>query len=349
MYQTILAIETSFDDTSVAILKDGHTVLAHVSASSLAKHEKYGGVVPEIAAREQLQAMVPVLQKAISIFPSTGIPQQVLQQNVDAFAVTIGPGLVGSLALGVEAAKSLALVCQIPLIPVHHVQAHLFSPLITYPPDDTLFPAIGLVASGGHTELYYLASLKNITWLGGTIDDAAGEALDKIARVIGLGHGGGKALEQTAALATSPISVPPFPRPLLQRPYEFSFSGLKTAVRRYWQSIETPSQKDRNDVAYQAQQAIIDVLIKKTIHAAKDHQAKSIWLGGGVAANTLLRTTLEKAGQENNFRVLLPDIPYTTDNAAMIACMAYYRGESTTIVDCIANPSLPPDAGLISH
>src|SRR3989344_8686695 len=302
----ILAIETSCDETAAAVVEDGVKILSSVIASSTAMHEKYGGIVPEVAAREQLTCIIPTIKEAMT--------------DYDAIAVTIGPGLIGSLLVGVETAKTLCMVTGKPLIPVNHVLAHMYANFVDN--KKIIFPAISLVVSGGHTELYLMKSVKDITWLGGTLDDAAGEAFDKTARLLGFGSRGGLAIQKNAKKS----DVIHLPRPMMRDDsLNFSFSGLKTAVMREWKKHNTsdvkasPTSEVKSAFAYEIQEAITDVLVEKTNRAARKYNVKSILLSGGVAANTRLREKLPQA--------IVPPVSLCTDNAVYIASYAYFRGK----------------------
>ena len=312
----ILAIETSCDETAAAVVEDGTKILSNVVASSHLMHEKYGGIVPEVAAREQLKCIIPTIEEALSR-PGLKGPQG--RASIDAIAVTIGPGLIGSLLVGVEIAKTMAMVTGKPLIPVNHVLAHMYA----NPINTIEFPAISLVVSGGHTELYLMKNKKDLQWLGGTLDDAAGECFDKTARLIGFGHGSGLAIQVHAKKSTG-IKLP---RPLNNSTLNFSFSGLKTAVMREWAKNPDPA-----GIAYEVQEAITDVLAKKTKFAAETYHAKTILLSGGVAANLRLREKLPTA--------IAPPINLCTDNAVYIASYAYFRGTPVDWHDTIAVPDL---------
>lgn len=311
----ILAIESSCDETAAAVVEDlpagrqvGLKILSSGVASSHEMHEKYGGIVPEVAARKQLESIIPVITEATK------------DVSYDALAVTIGPGLIGSLLVGVETAKTIAFVTGKPIIPVNHVLAHMYANFIDNKKID--FPAISLVVSGGHTELYLMKNEKDLTWLGGTLDDAAGECFDKTARLLGFGNGGGLAIQNAAleykrihSLTHSPVTLP---RPMLDKKNElnFSFSGLKTAVLRAWQN----NPKLIHELAYEVQEAITDVLVKKTLLAADKFDAKSILLSGGVASNLRLREKLPQA--------IVPPVNLCTDNAVYIAAYAFFRGKA---------------------
>lgn len=311
----ILAIETSFDETACAIVEDGTKVLSNVLATSKNVHEKYGGVVPEIAARQQLQSMIPVLNEALS---DTSL------KEIDALAVTIGPGLIGSLLVGVETGKTIAMVTGKPIIPVNHVIAHMYANFVDKKTIE--LPAISLVVSGAHTELYLMKNIKDLTWLGGTVDDAAGECFDKTARLLGFGYGGGVAIEKAAAKGDIRL-----PRPMLDESYNFSFSGLKTAVLREWKKANNPDLAPA--FAYEIQESITDVLVEKTTRAVKQYNVKSILLSGGVAANRRLR-------EKFNAPINVPPPALCTDNAVYIASYAFFRGTPQDWKTIDATPDL---------
>ncbi len=316
----ILAIETSCDETAAAVVEDGVKILSNVIASSAAMHEKYGGIVPEVAARKQLESIIPVINEALS---QAGLTYRA----IDALAVTVGPGLIGSLLVGVETAKTVALATDKPIIPVNHVLAHMYANFI----DDkkVVFPAISLVVSGGHTELYLMRSIKDVKWLGGTLDDAAGEAFDKTARLLGFGSRGGIAIQEHAKKS----DLIRLPRPLMHDgTLNFSFSGLKTAILREWNKQKDHSEKIVSAFAHEVQEAITDVLAAKTRLAAEQHHAKSILLSGGVAANLRLREKLPQA--------IVPMVQLCTDNAVYIASYAYFRGKPTDWHNITAVPDL---------
>lgn len=332
----ILGIETSCDETAAAVVENGTKVRSNVVASSHTMHEKYGGIVPEVAAREQLRCIIPVIKEAA---PS--------MDDVDAIAVTVGPGLIGSLLVGVETAKTIAFVTNKPIIPVNHVIAHVYanfviqSSKLKFQNGTIEFPAIALVASGGHTELYVMKSATDLTWLGGTIDDAAGECFDKCARLLGFGHGGGPAIQAAAEKFQSSrlkfhVSLP---RPMLDESYNFSFSGLKTAVMREWNKANDPSLAPA--FAYEIEEAITDVLVKKTLRAATRYSAQSVLLSGGVAANSRLREKL--AAYHSQVTIVAPQVQLCTDNAVAIASAAYFLGSPTSWRHIIALPDLPAE------
>lgn len=328
----ILGIESTCDETAAALVRDGREVLCDVIASQVAEHAQYRGVVPEIASRAHIQNILPVLREASE---SAGVALS----QVDAVAVAHRPGLIGSLLIGLTAAKTLAWVLDKPLIAVDHVHAHLYSVMLhgrggkeKVMPQ---FPAVGLVCSGGHTALYRLGSFGEVELIGSTIDDAIGEAYDKVAAILGLGYPGGPVIDRLAAEGDE--KAVRFPRSYLGRQsLDFSFSGLKTAVlyhvygvpgkgqavpRRDPGLMESPglSDEELRDVAASFQAACIDVVLEKLKRAARRVGAKSVLVGGGVSANRGLRAALTRLGLE----VFLPDRAYCTDNAAMTAGLGY--------------------------
>jgi N6-L-threonylcarbamoyladenine synthase len=339
----ILAIESSCDETAAAIVEDGVLILSNVVASSHLMHEKYGGIVPEVAARQQLEYILPTIKEAL-------IQASLTLADIDAVAVAAGPGLVGSLLVGVETAKAIALTLNKPMIPVNHVLAHMYANYVrTEHALPVTFPAISLVVSGGHTELYLVTSQKELTWLGGTIDDAAGEAFDKTARLLGFGNGGGVAIQKAATQHTPSDAtlVGRLPRPLLdQHNYlNFSFSGLKTAILREAQILQKNNTWDPHHIhalAYEVQETITDVLVKKTLRALEKYTAKAIMLSGGVAANIRLREKFIEhiKKQHLNISFHVPPIALCTDNAVYIASYAFFRGTATAWSDITAIPDL---------
>lgn len=355
----ILAIETSCDETAAAVVENGTKILSNVVASSTTMHQKYGGIVPEVASREQLRVIIPVIKEALE-------KAKLELQSIDSLAVTVGPGLIGSLLIGVETAKTIAFVTKKPLIPVNHVIAHMYANFLDSDQGNSprtplavrgniQFPAISLVVSGGHTELYLMKSVKNLTWLGGTLDDAAGEAFDKTARLLGFGNGGGKAIEETAQKNTTnttnqtntPIKLP---RPLLHDDsLNFSFSGLKTAVLREWKKYPTHDEILINAFAYEIQEAITDVLVAKTLKAAQLHQAKSILISGGVAANLRLREKFSSSINQltdQPINLYIPPISLCTDNAVYIASYAFFKGKPVDWHEVTALPDLSVEKNI---
>lgn len=338
---TILAIETSCDETSVGIVQKKSNkleLLSNVVSSSLPLHAKTGGIIPEIAAREQIKLIIPTIKEALE--------QGSLGMNdIDAIAVTYGPGLLGSLLVGVETVKTLSYVFNKPLIPVNHLLGHIYANWIAFDTSDTFdtpeFPCIGLIVSGGHTDLVLMKNHGSIQWLGGTRDDAAGEAFDKIGRLLGLPYPGGPAIEK-AALNGNPNSFN-FPRPMIEsNDFDFSFSGLKTAVLHEVQTMQPLNYSAICDISASAQEAIVDVLVKKTLKAAQKFKVKSILLGGGVAANQKLRNELKSSIINNklSMKLFIPEKFLCTDNGAMIAAAAFFNGEPISWNKLSANPQL---------
>jgi N6-L-threonylcarbamoyladenine synthase len=327
----ILAIETSCDETSAAVVH-GPNILSNVVASQIELHQKWGGVVPEAAARAHVEAILPVAQEALS---EAGVSLA----DIQAIAVTNRPGLVGALSVGVSAAKALSFALRVPLLGVHHLEGHLLSPLSVEP--SLPFPHTCLIVSGGHTELVEVKGLGQYRIVGETLDDAAGEAFDKGARLLGLGYPGGKAIQE-AAEAGDPKRYA-LPRGLSGETTDFSFSGLKTAVlrlvEREGQAINVP------DAAASLQEAIVSVLTERAIRACLELESKALTLVGGVAANRALRERLEQASRQQGIQFLTPPIELCTDNAAMIGLASSFRfarGESDGWdLDTLPNAPLP--------
>ena len=333
----ILAIETSCDETAVAVVEgvsptEPVKILSNVVASSEEMHKATGGIVPEVAAREQIRSIIPVIDKAIQDLRFTfGKLSASKIQDIDAIAVTVGPGLVGSLLVGIETAKTLAYTWDKPLIPVNHLSAHLYANFVgrNKIPE---FPAIGLVVSGGHTDLVLMEGHGKLRWLGGTRDDAAGECFDKCARILGLPYPGGPAVAAEAAkfkVKSSKLKVT-LPRPMIKSDdYDFSFSGLKTAVARLVESEKFSRQSSKSNdfvsfVAHELQEAIVEVLVAKVEKAVEEFKPRSVLLGGGVAANQRLRDLLNNQLQMTNVKLFIPSLELCTDNAVYIAAAAYY-------------------------
>tara|TARA_B100000315_G_C14588341_1_gene594354 strand:+ start:3079 stop:4149 length:1071 start_codon:yes stop_codon:yes gene_type:complete len=306
----ILGIETSCDDTAAAVVKNGHEVLSDVLHTQEAVHAPYGGVVPEFASRVHLETVDSVVREAIT-------QANVQLAHLHAIAVTQGPGLIGSLLVGLSFGKALAYATNIPLIGVHHLEGHLFSARLgtTKIP----FPHIALLVSGGHTNLYAVQSYEHYEQIGRTLDDAAGEAFDKGAKMLGLGYPGGPLIERLAQ-SGDPNKAPfPLPYPSKQS-FDFSFSGIKTALRYFLQSShEHHPDTTPADIAAGYQTSIIQVLMQKTIHAAAYYDISDIIVVGGVAANSLLRATMREHATTHQFRLYFPELRYCTDNGAMIA------------------------------
>ncbi|MBN1200513.1 MAG: tRNA (adenosine(37)-N6)-threonylcarbamoyltransferase complex transferase subunit TsaD, partial [Anaerolineae bacterium] len=321
-------IETSCDETGVAVIEDGENILSNVVASQINLHAQYGGVFPEVASRAHIEAISCVTEQALD-------EACVSLDDIDAIAVTRGPGLAGSLLVGVNYAKGLALGCDLPLIGVNHLEGHVYSLWLADSKTPVRFPVICLIVSGGHSEIVLITDHGDYTTLGSTIDDAAGEAFDKVARLLNLAYPGGPAIER-AAQGGNP-SAYDFPRALRGKGYNFSFSGLKTAVLRAVQPPHegkrppkgegmTPNQlrPDVNvaDVAASFQAAVVDVLVEKTGQAAGEHNATEVWIAGGVSANLALRQAMK---QNSPVPVRYPPLNLCVDNGAMIAAAGYFR------------------------
>lgn len=309
----VLGIETSCDETAAAVVEDGRRVLSNIVASQMEEHARYGGVVPEVASRRHVEQIGRVIQAALQEAGAAA------PGAIGAVAVTNRPGLLGALLVGVSAAKALAMAWGVPLVGVHHIEAHLYANFLTHP--DAQFPAVALVVSGGHTDLFHLRSHGDYVLLGRTRDDAAGEAFDKCARLMGLEYPGGPAI-QRAAEQGDPASVT-LPRALLPGTWEFSFSGLKTAVRRALEAPDPPPSVA--DLAASFQEAVVDVLTAKTVAAARSVGVPRVFLAGGVAANARLRAKMQAACDAAGLALFFPPAALCTDNGAMIAATGYYH------------------------
>lgn len=352
----ILGIETSCDETAATVVKDGTHILANVTATSAGLHEVTGGVIPEEAARKQLESILPVIDLALT---DAGLAHT----DIDQLAVTCGPGLIGSLLVGVETAKTLALAWAKPLVPVNHLVGHVYANWVEAK-STIAFPALVLVVSGGHTDLVLMRAHGKFAWLGGTRDDAAGEAFDKTARLLGLPYPGGPKLAQVAdSYRKTHPDLTLFPRPMLTTPdYDWSFSGLKTAALNYVKDLyftgrarHPLSLADYEQVAKDAkvkravpqlaaeiQEAICDVLVTKTLRAAAEYKPKSLLLSGGVAANARLKELFQAklSAQRLPLAFQVPQPKYCTDNAAMIAAAAHFAGKPMPWEKIAADPSL---------
>ena len=323
----LLGIETSCDDTAAAVVVDGRRVESSVLASQDEFHREYGGVVPEIASRKHAETINGVIELALRNAGKT-------LDDIDGVAVTCGPGLPGSLVVGVAAAQAIAFACDLPAYAVNHLHGHLFANYLDDPkePDHAPpeHPFVCLIVSGGHTDLIFVESPETHRRIGRTVDDAAGEVYDKVARMLGLGFPGGPLLDRLAV--TGNARAFDFPRALINDgTHNFSFSGLKTAVRYYVEEHPSDAAERAADVAASFQSAVVDVLCAKTIRAARELGAATVALAGGVSANSLLRSELRWHGDAAGIRVLLPALAYCTDNAAMIAAAGYYRGAAARV------------------
>jgi|SRR5579875_618916 len=308
----ILAIESSCDEAAAAVIEDGHRILSSVVASQIAIHRAYGGVVPEVASRQHLRTLLPVVEQALR-------EASIGWDAIDAVAATYGPGLAGSLLVGLSAAKGLAYARRKPLLGINHLEGHIYANWLDVegevePPP---FPALCLVVSGGHTDLVLMRGHGQFDRLGRTVDDAAGEAYDKVARLLGLGFPGGPAIDR-AAREHGPAGIQ-LPRAWLPGTWNFSFSGLKTAVLHLTREAQPPSV---SEIAAAFQEAVVDVLVTKTVRATEEYDARVILLAGGVAANSALRREFARRATTP---VCVPPPQYCTDNAAMIGAAAYFR------------------------
>lgn len=314
MAELILGIETSCDETAAAIVGDGHDVRSNVVSSQIDIHARYGGVVPEVASRAHVEMMMPVVAEAM-------VEGGVDKDDLTAIACTVGPGLIGSLLIGVSAAKSLALVWDKPFIAVNHLEAHLYASFLEEP--DLELPVVVLLVSGGHTMLVLMEGHGKYRLLGQTLDDAAGEAYDKVARYLGLGYPGGPILDRLA-MDGDPEAVR-FPRAMAKDGYDFSFSGLKTSVVNFVR--KNPDVADV-DIAASFQEAVVDVLLTKAQRAVKEYGAKGLCLAGGVAANSSLRERTLDLAVNDGIAAFVPDRSMCTDNAAMVAAAGWWRMHS---------------------
>ncbi len=314
----MLGIESTCDETSAAVVEDGRRMLSNVVASSASMHQKYGGIVPEVAAREQIKVIIPTIEECLK-------ESGVVSRDLDAIAIAYGPGLIGSLLIGTETARTLALSWNKPLIGVNHLVGHIYANWLERK-DPPKFPLVALVVSGGHTDLILMPSTGKFKWLGGTRDDSCGEAFDKVARVLGLGYPGGPEIEKVASQSQSGKSSNlKLPRPMMgTKDFDFSFSGIKTAVVNLVHSSGF-TVHGKEEIAYEFQEAVTDVLVKKTFAAVKKFGVKSVVVGGGVAANGRLREKMEKAGEEDGEKVFFPEKSLSIDNGAMIAAAAFYE------------------------
>lgn len=322
----ILGIETSCDETACAILKKENNriiILSNVVISSANLQAKYGGIIPEQAAREQIKSIIPVITEALNI-------ARLLPKELDAIAVTYGPGLIGSLLVGVETAKTLAKVWNKPLIPINHLIGHFYANWIGNTP---LFPCIGLLVSGGHTDLVLFKDHNKYQYLGGTRDDACGECFDKCARLLGFPYPGGPKISELAKTGTPNIK---FPSPMINsKDYDFSFSGLKTSFANY---LKMNKNLKKEDLAASLEKAIVDVLVKKSVQAIKKYKIKQLIVAGGVAANEKLKIELKKALP--NTTILIPEPNLCTDNGAMIAAAGFFTKPTANPLTVQADPSL---------
>ena len=311
----IMAIESSCDETACAIIKNGHEICANVVSTQIKIHEKFGGVVPEVASRKHLEYIDIVIEEALSESGYT-------LDELDAVAVTMGPGLIGALLVGLSTAKGLAYAINKPLIGVHHIEGHIYANFLAH--QDITLPCICLVVSGGHTNIVKISEHGSYQIFGQTVDDAAGEAYDKVARAIGLGYPGGPKIDKLAKEG-NPKAIQ-FPRAKLDQPLNFSFSGLKSAVLNYLNQAEMKQEAiNRADVAASFQDSVVDVLCDHTMKAMEETGITTLLLAGGVSANSRLRERIDELCVKNGYKLYYPPLSLCTDNAAMIGAAAAYK------------------------
>lgn len=321
----ILGIESSCDETSCSIVANGRKEIATIISSQIDIHKEYGGVVPEIASREHVKNITIVIEECLK-------KANMSMEDIDAIAITYGPGLIGSLLIGLEAAKTLAFIYNKPLVPVHHIAGHIYANSLE---KEMKFPLLALIVSGGHTELVIMEEHYKFKKLGGTLDDAIGECYDKVARVIGLEYPGGPKVDKLASIGKSTYNLP---IPLNDDSYNFSFSGLKSAVINLNHKLEQRGEKiNKEDLAASFQKVAISSIINKTKKAIENYNIKNLIVAGGVAANKGLRSEVYKLGEELNIDITIPNMKYCTDNAAMIATAGYYAYKDGRIADLTLN------------
>lgn len=321
----ILGIESSCDETSCSIVANGRKEIATIISSQIDIHKEYGGVVPEIASREHVKNITIVIEECLK-------KANMSMEDIDAIAITYGPGLIGSLLIGLEAAKTLAFIYNKPLVPVHHIAGHIYANSLE---KEMKFPLLALIVSGGHTELVIMEDHYKFRKIGGTLDDAIGECYDKVARVIGLEYPGGPKVDKLASIGKSTYNLP---IPLNDDSYNFSFSGLKSAVINLNHKLEQRGEEiNKEDLAASFQKVAISSIINKTKKAIENYNIKNLIVAGGVAANKGLRSEVYKLGEELNIDITIPNMKYCTDNAAMIATAGYYAYKDGRIADLTLN------------
>ncbi len=313
----VLGLETSCDETGASVVRDGREVLSQVVSSSLTDHQKFGGIIPEIASRRQLELIQPVVDQALR-------EADLQLEQIDALAVAVNPGLIGSLLVGTSFGRALSFAAGKPLVEVDHIKAHLYANFLTsnsHPtPGQPRLPAIGLIVSGGHTSLYEIRDFQNFELLGQTRDDAAGEAFDKVARILDLGYPGGPVIDRCAQEV--PAGTLTFPCSELEGSYDFSFSGTKTSVLYYWK--KHPST-DKRAIARAFQESVVSILVRKSVAACLDRKMTTLLIGGGVAANSRLREKLSQEAGKQGIAVFCPALSLCMDNAAMVAGYGYHQ------------------------
>ncbi len=323
----ILGIDTSCDDTSAAVVEDGTRIVSNIVSSQSDIHSRYGGIVPELASRRHIEMVLPVVNEALK---TAGVPLR----DVAAVAVCHGPGLIGSLLVGCSFAKAACYAGRIPLVAVNHLEGHILAAFLESPAPE--FPFLSLVVSGGHTSLYVAEDYGRFTELGRTRDDAAGEAYDKVSKLLGLGYPGGPVIDDLAQQG-DPGAID-FPRAYLPESFDFSFSGMKTAVLNFLRANPSPSPELVRDIAASFQAAVVDVLVRKTEWAVRRKWIRRVTISGGVAANSGLRRRMEEIGREKGVEIFVPSAGLCTDNAAMIAAAGYHRFMSNDLAGLDLNP-----------
>lgn len=320
-----LAIESSCDETSMSIIKNGILEIATVVVTQIDIHKKFGGVVPEIASRSHIESITIVLDELLE-------KSKMRLEDIDIIGVTYGPGLIGSLLIGVECAKTIALVTEKPLIPVHHIAGHIYANNLK---ERMTFPLIALVVSGGHTDLVYMKEDYSFERIGSTLDDAVGEAYDKVAKILGLDYPGGPIVDRLATKGEDTYSLP---YPLDDKSYNFSFSGIKSAVVNFVHNEKQRGNEIRvEDMCTSFQNRVVKILTKKTKRALEEYHVNHLVIAGGVAASQGLRASLTKMAEDTNVTISIPDIKYCTDNAAMIGAAAYYAYQKGIVADLTLN------------
>ncbi len=312
----ILGIETSCDETAASVVENGRDILSNMVVSSLPDHKRYGGIIPEIASRRQIELIHLVIQTALK---KAGLSLK----DIHAIAVTRSPGLIGSLLVGLSFARALSFATNKPLVEVDHIKAHLYANFLSRKRQRTLLPAVGLIVSGGHSSLYHIKNFTHYRLLGQTRDDAAGEAFDKVARILDLGYPGGPVIDRLARGRKKEQDIH-FPCAQLPGSFDFSFSGTKTAVLYYKRKHQNQKSFNVASVAYAFQDSVVSILVKKSIDACLKRRVTTLLVGGGVAANFTLRKRLTRQAQKFHIDVFFPPMPLCVDNAAMIAGLGYH-------------------------